>query len=180
MRKLTKLGMAMLPVLAFVGCGINSPLVDESQSTKQPIEVPCQKETYDDANYYRVLGKGSFFSMDRARQFAIQDARTEMQKKIADINGKIADCFMYDDSIVDMRIMLSKALLDYDASMVCSSVVEEEGTYTAYVALEVSKETIRNGFVVEFARISKARNLGIDFTDNKYANCMNEIMEMKQ
>lgn len=168
-------GILIVFALAFVGCGSGKALIEDVQ----PIELPCQAAALDDAGHYRVFGMGSFFSKDRVRSVALQDARTAMQRKISDLCGKVAEYSLYNDSIVDVRMVLRSISTDYDASMVCSSVVETNGKYTEYVALEVSKETLRNNIVEELDRISKARNLGIDFTENKFIDYMNGIMEMK-
>ena len=57
--------------------------------------------------------------------------------------------------------------------------MNESGLYCGYVAMEMSKDNIKNNIINELNRISKEQNLGIDFSEEKFVNYMNTIMDIK-
>ncbi len=124
------IGIAMLVMLLFGGCGIKNVIVAEGSSIvaqqdtiKTMVSIPCKESSYDDVYYYRALGTSRARDMRQVRTLAYRDAQQRLNTKISD--G-------------------AETEFTFKANVICEEVIiNESGEYEGYVVLEVAKDSIR-------------------------------------
>ena len=193
MRALTKLGGIIVLTLAFASCGSEKKVVTQEPQQQQlqqektqisdmrthlqPINIPCKEESKDDKQYYRALGIGEMVNMSMCIQAASRNAQMQLFRKISNLKNTLSSCTLY---VINLHDYIDK-INDYiDADITCQEItMTESGHYCGYVVMEVSKENIKNNIINELNRISKEQNLGIDFSEDKFVNYINETMNTK-
>lgn len=188
MKKLHLLGFIIITIL-FASCGSEKEICttqvqEEPKSGLLPPSVPlplpaipCYEEARGDADYFRELGIGEHFTKQGCISLAIKNAQSLLNERLSNIKQKAVNCSIYNINLKDYSDQINFYV---DADNVCQSVlIDERGGYHGYVVLEVSKKDVMNNIINELNRISKEQNLGIDFSEEKFVNYMNTIMDIK-
>lgn len=198
MKKLHLLGFIIITIL-FASCGTEKKVASQQQQQQQTIQQPTQVQQptqqqfeqslpetppcgayYDDGKYIRVVGMATMSSQASAHTFALEKTRKELNKRVLDIIKTMSNCSLYDIDFKDLTKQLSNHAPTPGGQVVCKMRdINENGSYTYYVAMQSSKETIKLILIAELNRISKEQNLGIDFSEEKFVNYMNTIMDIK-
>lgn len=188
MRTFKNLSYAIVIALAFASCGSEKKMTNGQNheqaiknSTTQDIKVdiPCQKEAINDGEYYRALGIGRSLTMQNSRHVASRYAFAELNNTYTDIIRQISNCTLYDN------VNLKEILVDFpintpSGNTACESMTQDEsGHFISYMTIEVKKIDIRNNIINELIWISKNKNLGIDFSEEKFVNYINKIMDIR-
>ncbi len=116
MKKIT----LFLAVFATIFAVQNSYAQDDNVQEKT--EIPCIEESMDDSLYLRAMGMAEDRSMQHAMRSAQHYAQRELLMKIQALYGEVDG---------------------YDIEIICNSVnATPQGTYIAYVAVQVPKKEI--------------------------------------
>lgn len=112
--------MAMLIVLAIVGCKSNKDSV--AQENSLVIELPCENESHDDDQYYRALGTSAQVDIQSARKIAYLNAMQNLTMKIAELLTE-------EVSIVP--------------EVVCEKITfDKKRVYHGYIVIQVAKDSV--------------------------------------
>ncbi len=199
MKTLRTLSLAMVIALAFASCGSEKKVVTQEPQQQQTIQQPAQVQQptqqqseqslpetppcgdySDDGEYIRVVGMATMSSQASAHTFALEKTRKKLNHRVLDIIRTMSDCSLYDIDFKDLTKQLSNHAPTPGGQVVCKMRdVNADGYYTYYVAMQSSKETIKLLLIKELNRISKEQNLGIDFSEEKFVDYMNTIMDIK-
>lgn len=193
MKKLHLLGFIIITIL-FASCGtekkgatqeqqqqINNPQPLLLQSQPLPAPAPCEDYYYDDNEYIRVLGIGTHPHQTYAKSFATDNAKREMYERVFNIIQTISNCDLYDINFKDISQKLQQdGMITPEGNVICvMREMQPTGNYIYYVAMQFSKENTKLNIIGGLNKISKEQNLGIDFSEEKFVNYMNTIMDIE-
>lgn len=130
--------MIVLCVALCASCAVKKPVQQPVQQSVQQIlqeddiiQLPCQEEAIDTEQYYAVLGVGSDFNLNFARQKAMIEAKRILTQKISKfgVSAEQHDIskMEYSGDLNDMEIVCQKVCCDIS------------GNYVVYVAVRMPK-----------------------------------------
>ena len=155
-------------ILAVAGCG-NSKKLPSAGSTK--VTVPLSgKEYRTDKNYFRATQSGKSPDLATAKKIALQNARTELASGIESTLKAVIENYTNQRTVGDKQEFENKfeeqsrtvvnQILN-DVRIIGDEVYKEaNGSFTYYVAIEMSKDALTNSLN---DRISKDAKLQLDF-----------------
>jgi hypothetical protein len=184
MKSVTKAIMvAMVAIIA--GVAITSCKGPKSvQSASNEVTVPLSgKEYQTDKDYFRATQSGKSPDLATAKKIALQNARTELSAAIQSTVKAVIESYTNQRSVGDKqeyeakfeeqaRTVVNQSLSD--VRTIGEKIFKEEGKYTYYVAIEMSKVPIVNNVA---DRISKDAKLQLDFDQHQFRKVFDEEMQ---
>ena len=194
MKRLNKLGMAMLAMLVLAGCGSNKQATmtpnnpASNTQAKLPgnrVAIPCVDASMDDDDYFRDLGIGTSINKQSARKAAVEAAKSMIKSRLGGmIKGVSTDYSRMVSGqapadkvqrIIEEEFTQVVEKMLNDADKTCEDMYQvESGEFEAYYAIQISKKEI----------ISKASNvlsqneeLEIEFNREQFRKFAEKRME---
>ncbi|MBO6025693.1 MAG: hypothetical protein J6P73_00410 [Bacteroidales bacterium] len=162
MRTFRMLGMAILAMALLASCGSKrNTTTNNYNNGNQPITegtrvlIPCQSDSYDDADYFRDLGIGTALNPQMARKAAVKAAQSMVKERLnglvkglsTDYSNSTSGTASADkvQSIIEGEFTTVIEKMLNDADKVCEDMVKlDDGSYRAYYAIQISKKEIVN------------------------------------
>lgn len=194
MSKLTKLGMAMLAMLAFAGCGSNKQATttnnNYSNTTQAELPgkrmaIPCVDASMDDDDYFRDLGIGTSINKQSARKAAVESAKSMIKSRLGGmIKGVSTDYSRMVSGqapadkvqrIIEEEFTQVVEKMLNDADKTCEDMYQlNSGEFEAYYAIQISKkEIIQKASNV----LSQNEELEIEFNRDQFRKFAEKRME---
>jgi hypothetical protein len=146
--------------------------------------IPCQKEGRSDKNFFRADNSASSQNMSLSREKALTMAKQRVSGLIETQVKSVTDRYVNEYEVGDAMDFsgkfenLTREIINMtlrDVAIVCEKTFQEDnGKYTSYIAIEVNKETLFNGFDKYIGRDQK---LQVDYDKMKFEQIFNEEME---
>lgn len=182
MKSLKIFGFAMIVILALTSCGGKRQMAQSTHPAPLPPSLPLPNipcyTVGNHENYYREVGICEDMDISVCRVIARNNAIKLLMSRSEELKRYISSCTLYNINMEDYTQQINYTIDDADT--VCEEVYKTEaGTYRVYVAIEYSKEKVRNDIINQLNKISQDQNLGIDFSEEKFVNYLNEIIGIK-
>ncbi len=164
------------------GCRSKKDLAKETGATK--ITVPLSgKEYASNDDYFRSTASGNSTDLEAARKIGLTNAKSRLASLIQSTVKKVTDNYTNQRSIGDRqeytnkfeemtREVVNQKL--FDVKIIGEEIYKEaNNSFTYWVAIEASKESILNGLN---SAISKNEKLKLDYDKMKFDQIFNEEM----
>ncbi len=157
---------------SIVSCSASKNLVPEDKATAVA-SYPCAEKGISDAEFFRACADATSSNISLAREKAVAKAKSSLGKTIVDKVLVAAEHENVSDKetfLKDIGVVSNKAIdiVLKDISPVCEKYSETNGRYTAYIAVEINRQTV----------IDKISELAIrqinDFDGNMFKNIFNQ------
>ena len=157
---------------SIVSCSASKNLVPEDKATAVA-SYPCAEKGISDAEFFRACADATSSNISLAREKAVAKAKSSLGKTIVDKVLVAAEQENVSDKetfLKDIGVVSNKAIdiVLKDISPVCEKYSETNGRYTAYIAVEINRQTV----------IDKISELAIrqinDFDGNMFKNIFNQ------
>ena len=157
---------------SIVSCSASKNLVPEDKATAVA-SYPCAEKGISDAEFFRACADATSSNISLAREKAVAKAKSSLGKTIVDKvlvaveqeNVSDKEIFLKDIGVVSNKAI---DIVLKDISPVCEKYSETNGRYTAYIAVEINRQTV----------IDKICELAIrqinDFDGNMFKNIFNQ------
>ncbi|MBO4875666.1 MAG: hypothetical protein J5542_10215 [Bacteroidales bacterium] len=135
-----------------VSCSGSKNLATEEKTTASS-SLPCAEKGISDADFFRACADATSSNIGLAREKAMAEAKSSLGKAIIDKVLTAAKHYIVEENVSDkdafvknIEIVSNKAIdiALKDISPVCEKYSETNGRYTAYVAVEISRQTIND------------------------------------
>jgi hypothetical protein len=173
--------MALTVSAAMTGCKSTK----SAQSASTEVTVPLSgAEFQTDKDYFRASQSGKSPDLATAKKIALLNARTELAGNIQSVIKAVTENYTNQRTVADRqefenkfeenaRTVVNQTL--NDVKIIGEKVFKEnDGKYTYYIAVEMSKEPVINNVA---DRISKDAKLQLDFDKHQFQKVFNEEME---
>lgn len=189
MKRLSRIGMAMLAMLAFAGCGSNKQIAETYKAPQGTISpgvemvMPCAAESKSDANYFRELGVGNDADKQQARLKAITGANRMLSQRLGGVVKGISEDYIKNVTGEKVNVMQSEMegrllkVVDKvlnDADNACEKLfLIEAGTWESYYVIEVSKQVLVDKMAEAMAQDEASQ---IEFDRDKFRDSAQKLM----
>lgn len=174
--------MAGLVFSLVPACRSKKDLAKETGATK--IEVPLSGKQYNsDDDFFRTKSSGKSPDLTTSKKIALNNAKAEMAGLIQATVKRVTDNYTNQRSIGDRQEYANKFeemtrevvnLKLSDVKIIGEEIYKEaNNSYTYWIAIEASKESILNGIN---SSISKNEKLKLDYDKMKFEQIFNEEM----
>jgi predicted NAD-dependent protein-ADP-ribosyltransferase YbiA (DUF1768 family) len=164
------------------GCRSKKDLAKETGATQ--ITVPLSGKEYNSNDeYFRTKSSGKSPDLTAAKKIALNNAKAEMAGLIQATVKRVTDNYTNQRSIGDRQEYTNKFeemtrevvnLKLSDVKIIGEEIYKEaNNSYTYWIAIEASKESVLNGLN---ASISKNEKLKLDYDKMKFEQIFNEEM----
>jgi hypothetical protein len=173
--------MAMLASVAITGCKSTKSV----QSNSNEVTVPLSgKEYRTDKDYFRTSQLGKSPDLATAKKIALQNAKAELAGNIQSLIKAVTENYTNQRTVADQQEFENK--FDENARAVVNQTLndvkvigekifkENDGKYTFYIAIEMSKESVLNKVA---DRISKDAKLQLEFDKYQFQKIFDEEMQ---
>lgn len=155
-----------------VSCSASKNLVPEDKATAVA-SYPCAEKGISDAEFFRACADATSSNISLAREKAVAKAKSSLGKTIVDKvlvaveqeNVSDKETFLKDIGVVSNKAI---DIVLKDISPVCEKYSETNGRYTAYIAVEINRQTVIDK-ICELATIQIN-----DFDGNMFKNIFNQ------
>ncbi|MBQ1720155.1 MAG: hypothetical protein II027_05865 [Bacteroidales bacterium] len=157
---------------SIVSCSASKNLVPEDKATAVA-SYPCAEKGISDAEFFRACADATSSNISLAREKAVAKAKSSLGKTIVDKVLVAAEHENVSDKetfLKDIEVVSNKAIdiVLKDISPVCEKYSETNGRYTAYIAVEINRQTVIDK-ICELA----TRQIN-DFDGNMFKNIFNQ------
>lgn len=129
-----------------VSCSASKNLVPEDKATAVA-SYPCAEKGISDAEFFRACADATSSNISLAREKAVAKAKSSLGKTIVDKvlvaveqeNVSDKETFLKDIGVVSNKVI---DIVLKDISPVCEKYSETNGRYTAYIAVEINRQTV--------------------------------------
>lgn len=180
-----RLSLALCGLLAIAiapACRSKKDLAKETGATK--ITVPLTGKEYNSNDeYFRTKSSGKSPDLTTAKKIALNNAKSEMAGLIQATIKRVTDNYTNQRSIGDRQEYANKFeemarevvnLKLSDVKIIGEEIYKEaNNSYTYWIAIEASKETVLNGLN---SSISKNEKLKLDYDKMKFEEIFNQEM----
>jgi hypothetical protein len=155
------------------------------EADAQEVLLPLSgKEYQTDTNNFRAVQSGTSPDLSTAKKIALANARTELASNINAVLKMVTENYTNQRIVGDKRDFENK--FEENARVVVNQTLsdiriigekvfkERNGTYTYYISIEKSKESVQNGIT---DRISKDEKLKLDFDKFQFQKIFDEEMK---
>ncbi|MBQ5423759.1 MAG: hypothetical protein IIU33_00875 [Bacteroidales bacterium] len=157
---------------SIVSCSASKNLVPEDKATAVA-SYPCAEKGISDAEFFRACADATSSNISLAREKAVAKAKSSLGKTIVDKvlvaveqeNVSDKEIFLKDIGVVSNKAI---DIVLKDISPVCEKYSETNGRYTAYIAVEINRQTVIDK-ICELA----TRQIN-DFDGNMFKNIFNQ------
>lgn len=194
MKRLNKIGMAMLAMLALAGCGSNKQATTvtnnpanntQAELPGKRMMIPCVDASMDDDDYFRDLGIGTNINKQSARKAAVEAAKSMIKSRLGGVIKGVATDYSRMVSgqapadkvqrIIEEEFtqVVDKVLNDADKT--CEDMYQlNSGEFEAYYAIQISKKEIINK---ASNVLSENEELEIEFNREQFRKFAEKRME---
>ncbi len=148
------------------------------------LNIPCSKEGRSDRNFFRADNSSTSQNMSLSREKALTMAKQRVSGLIETQVKSVTDRYVNEYEVGDAMDFsgkfenLTREIVNMtlrDVAIICEKTFQEaNGRYTTYVAIEVNKETLFNGFD---KYVSRDQKLQVDYDKMKFEQIFNEEMD---
>lgn len=183
MKKLLKLTLLTIVVLTTVSCSSTKKF--SKDSSRQEIELPFADAKYQSDNkFFRAVQIGNSVDLATAKKIALVNANTELAGKVQTLIKAVTDQYTnqrtvgegqeFENKFEEMaRLVVNQKLQDV-TTIGQKTFKEENGRYSYWVAIEMSKDALINDVQ---SRVSNDEQLKLDFDKAQFEKIFNEEME---
>ena len=174
-------------LFAAAGCKSKQPL-PSVQAGSVEVEVPFSSREYrSDENHFRATQSGRSPDLSTARRIAQLNARTELAGLVESTIKSVSTNYINQRTVGDRQEFANR--FDEEARAVVNQTLndvriigertfrEANGSYTVYVAIEMSKDAMVNALN---SRISQNERLRLDFDQHQFRRIFDEEMRQFQ
>lgn len=189
MKRLNKIGMAMLAMLALAGCGSKKQAhVTDNNPFGTFYDLPCVDASMDDNDYFRGLGVGTHVNLQSARTAAMQSARQMLLERLGgfvqglttDYARTVAGQAPVDKVQRELEDGLDKLVekMVNDAEKTCEKFSQlQTGEFQSYIAIQIPKKDMLDNML---NTLSNNEELEIEFNREQFRKYAEKrIDEMK-
>ena len=181
--KLAVVSTAIVTGVFFTGCKGSKPTLVQKGSTE--VSVPLSgKEYRSNKDFFRATQSGKSPDLATAKKIALQNARTELAGNVEATMKAVIDNYTNQRTVGDKQEFENK-FEEYSRTVINTTLndvrimdekvfKENDGKYTYYIAIEMSKEPIIRNVS---DRISKDAKLQLDFDQYKFRQEFEKEME---
>lgn len=148
------------------------------------LNIPCSNEGRSDKDFFRADNNATSQNMSLSRERALTLAKQRLAGLIETQIKSVTDRYVNEYDVGDRQEFsgkfenLTREVVNQtlrDVAIICEKNFQEQnGRYTTYVAIEVNKETLFNGFDNYISRDEKLR---VDYNKQQFERIFNEEME---
>lgn len=175
--------IGLVAVIAFTACKSTKKL--EKTTGAQEITVPFSESKYkSDKDFFRARQMGKSPDLATAKKIALQNAKAELAGNIKALVKRVTDQYTNQRTVGNKQDFenkfeeLSREVVDQtltDVKMMDEKIFkEQDGSYSYWIAIEVSKQSILDGVS---NNISKNEKLQLDYDKKKFEEIFNSEME---
>jgi hypothetical protein len=171
-------------VTLFTACKGKKGATDVKPDGAKEINIPCKNEGRSDAEFFRADASATSQDMNLSREKALTAVKQRLASLIETKIKSVTDRYVNEtevgtDSDFEQKFEnLTREVVNQkltDVAVICEKNYQEEnGKYTTYIAIEVSKDAMLNGIN---STLSKDQKLRVDYDKMKYEEIFNEEME---
>ena len=180
----TQLFFIILLISALVfSCKTSKKIAKVNDSTV--LEIPLSgKEYQSDRNFFRARQSGNSQDLSTSKKIALQNAKAELAGSINDLIKGVTEQYTNQRTIANrqefenifeenIRTVVSQELSD--VKIVGEQVLKEpNGTYTYWIAIEVSKKSVQDNMEKKIFTEEKIR---LDFDKSQFMEIFDKEME---
>ncbi|HOK38888.1 MAG TPA: hypothetical protein P5312_10040 [Bacteroidales bacterium] len=175
--------IAFATVLSFSSCKKKKDVIKPDKNAKEII-IPCKNEGRSDKNFFRADAQATSQDMSLSREKALTAAKQRLAGLIETKIKSVTDRYVNETEVGKnsefeqkfenlTREVINQTLVDI--AIVCEKNFQEQnGKYTTYIAIEVSKDAMLNGIN---NKITKDQKLRVDYDKMKFEQIFNQEME---
>jgi hypothetical protein len=161
--------IAFATVLSFSSCKKKKDVIKPDKNAKEII-IPCKNEGRSDKNFFRADAQATSQDMSLSREKALTAAKQRLAGLIETKIKSVTDRYVNETEVGKnsefeqkfenlTREVINQTLVDI--AIVCEKNFQEQnGKYTTYIAIEVSKDAMLNGIN---NKITKDQKLRVDY-----------------
>ncbi len=175
--------IGFIAAIAFSGCKNTKPLAKTTGA--QEITVPFSESKYkSDKDFFRAKQMGKSPDLATSKKIALQNAKAELAGNIKAMVKKVTDQYTNQRTVGDKQEFenkfeeLSREVVDQtltDVRIIDEKIFkEQDGGYSYWTAIEVSKQSILDGVS---DKISKNEKLQLDYDKKKFEDVFNSEMD---
>jgi len=175
--------IGLIAIVAFTGCKGTKKISKATGS--QEITVPFSESKYkSDKDFFRAKQTGKSPDLATAKKIALQNAKAELAGNIKSLVKRVTDQYTNQRTISNKQDFenkfeeLSREVVDQtitDVKVMDEKIFkEQDGGYSYWVVIEVSKQAILDGVS---NKISKNEKLLLDYDKKKFEDVFNSEME---
>ncbi len=148
------------------------------------LSIPCSEFGRSDKDFFRADNNATSQNMSLSRERALTLAKQRMAGLIESQIKSVTDRYVNEYDVADRQEFsgkfenLTREVVNQtlrDVAIICEKNYQEQtGRYTTYVAIEVNKETLFNGFDNYISRDEKLR---VDYNKQQFEKIFNEEMD---
>ncbi len=183
--KFTKVSFIIVMVMSvcvFYSC--RPKVVDGPGVGAVELTIPCQSEGRSDKDFFRADNSSKSRNMSLSREKALTMAKQRLSGLIETQIKSVTDRYVNEYEVGDAmdfsgkfenltREVINQTLINI--AIICEKTFQEaDGNYTTYIAIEVDKETLFNGFDKQ---VSRDQKLQVDYDKMKFEQIFNEEMD---
>jgi len=181
--KLSIIASILVLFTVFSSCKSKKQAESSSKGATQ-IQIPCQDEGRSDKEFFRADNSSSSQNMSLSREKALTMAKQRLSGLIETHIKSVTDRYVNEYEVGDRmdfsgkfenltREVINQSLIDI--AIICEKTFQEnDGKYTTYIAIEVNKETLFNGYD---SYVSRDEKIQVDYDKMKFEEIFNEEME---
>ena len=133
----------------FFSCKSNKNIVEQAEPTNTTL--PCSENGISDKDFYRSSASAMSSNINLAKEKAISNAKTLIAIQIIDVVKSVANRYAIDKQITDKQKFVNNIELAankaFDITLkgsapTCEKYSESNGRYTAYISLEIDRQTM--------------------------------------
>ncbi len=183
LNKLMLLMAVLSTALLFNSCRSKKEAQDYSALGTE-INIPCSdNEYFSDQTHFRGTGMAEGTNLASTRRRANLDANAMLAASVNRTIKSVTDRYTQDITVGDANEYaerfedLTRSVVNQvlnNVATVCNQSFEKDGRYSAYTAVEVSKDELLNNIS---DRISRDDRLRLDYDRMKFEQIFNEEME---
>jgi hypothetical protein len=177
------LSFCILSFTVFYSC--SSPKKLEAKTGSEEITVPLSGKDYQsNKEFFRAKSSGKSPDMATAKKIALNNAKSEIAGLINTKLKSVTDNYTNQRSTAIAQDFenkfenLSREVVNQQLSEVAiigeKTFLSKDGTYEYWVAIEISKEALRNSITTS---VSKNQKLQVDYDKKKFEDVYNQEMD---
>jgi len=175
--------VSLIAIFAFAGCKGTKKL--DKVTGAQEISVPFSESKYkSDKDYFRAKQYGKSPDLSTAKKIALQNAKSELASNIKSLVKRVTDQYTNQRTIANKQEFenkfeeLAREVVDQtltDVKIMDEKIFKEtDGSFSYWVAIETSKQSILEGVT---NKITKDEKLQLDYDKKKFEEIFNSEMD---
>lgn len=169
-----KILLSMLVVALCASCA--SKKIEKYGYSRVELEVPCSKEGFDDANYFRGTGTASAINQQSARRAALENAKSMVHEKLGGFVAGLSTDYSRNmrgaakasdvEGIIESEFETLVEKYLNDAQQTCEKgFVLQDGLFEYWISIEISKKQLIGDLSNQ---LSESQKLGVEFNRDEF------------